>query len=67
MSRTLTYEERTTPDGEIISVPVIPKDASMKEIEAIVAEDGAAIMTPQQQASFDRYISEGITRDGRTK
>ena len=34
MSRPLTYEERTAPSGETISVPVIPPGAPLDEIEA---------------------------------
>ena len=67
MSRTLTYEKRTAPSGEEISVPVIPADASMQEIEEIVAEEGAAIMSEAQQSRFEQYIGEGVTRDGRIK
>ena len=65
MSKPLVYQERTGPDGETIKVPVVPPDASVEEIEAIVAEEGAAIMTDAQQAAFDEYVGEGVTRDGR--
>ena len=67
MSRPLTYQERTAPSGETISVPVIPPGATLEEIEAIVLEEGAAIMTDEQQAAFDKYMSEGVTRDGRIR
>ena len=67
MSKPLTYEERTAPSGETISVPVIPPDATLDDIEAIVSEEGAAIMTDEQQAAFDKHMSEGVTRDGRIR
>ena len=67
MSKPLTYEERPGPDGEPMSFPVIPPDATLDEIEAIVSEEGAAIMTDEQQATFDKHMSEGVTRDGRIR
>ena len=67
MNKPLVYEERPGPDGQPISVPVVPADATMQQIEAIVAEEGSAIMTNAQQAAFDRYVSEGVTRDGRVR
>lgn len=67
MSKPIIYQERTGPDGEPMSVPVVPPDATVDEIEAIVAEEGAAVMTDAQQAAFDNYVSEGVTRDGRIR
>ncbi len=67
MSRPLTYQKRIGPDGEPVSVPVVPPDATPEEIEAIVSEEGAAIMTDAQQAAFDKYVGEGVTRDGRAR
>ena len=67
MSRDLSYQERTAPSGETISVPVIPSGATLEEIEAIVFEEGAAVMTDEQQAAFDKHMSEGVTRDGRVR
>ena len=67
MSKPLTYEERTGPDGKPISVPVVPANATVEEIEAIVAEEGAAIMTDAQQAAFDNHVGEGVTRNGRAR
>ena len=67
MSRRLTYQKRIGPDGEPVSVPVVPPDATPEEIEAIVSEKGAAIMTDEQQAAFDKYVGEGVTRDGRAR
>ena len=67
MSRRLTYQKRIGPDGGPVSVPVVPPDATPEEIEAIVSEEGAAIMTDEQQAAFDKHVSEGVTRDGRAR
>ena len=67
MSKPLTYEERPGPDGEPILVPVIPPGASLDEIEDIVSEEGAAVMTDEQQAAFEEHMSEGVTRDGRIR
>ena len=67
MSKPLTYQERIGPDGQPVSVPVVPPDATTEEIEAIVSEEGAAIMTDEQQAAFDKHVSEGVTRDGRAR
>ena len=67
MSRPLTYQECTAPSGETISVPVIPPGAPLDEIEGIVLEHGAAIMTDEQQAMFDEHMNEGVTRDGRIR
>ena len=67
MSKPIAYEDRIGPDGEPVSVPVIPADATVDEIEAIVSEEGAAIMTDEQQAAFDKHVGEGVTRDGRAR
>ena len=67
MSKPLTYQERIGPDGQPLSVPVVPPDATLDEIEAIVSEEGAAVMTDEQQAAFDKHVSEGVTRDGRAR
>ena len=67
MSKPLTYQKRNGPDGQPVSVPVVPPDATVEEIEEIVSAEGAAIMTDEQQAAFDRYVSEGVTRDGRVR
>lgn len=67
MNDSLTYEERPGPDGQPISVPVVPADATMQQIEAIIAEEGSAIMTDAQQAEFDRYVNAGVSRDGRVR
>ena len=65
MSKPLTYHQRTGPDGEPLSVPVVSPDATPEEIEEIVSAEGAAIMTDEQQAAFDKHVNEGVTRDGR--
>ena len=31
------------------------------------SEEGAAIMTDEQQAAFDKHVGEGVTRDGRAR
>ena len=67
MSKPLTYEERPGPDGEPMSFPVIPEDATLEEIEGIVLAEGSAIMTDAQLAAFDKHMSEGVTRDGRAR
>ena len=67
MSKPLSYEERIGPDGQPVSVPVIPPDTTPEEIEAIVAEEGQAVMTDEQQAAFEKHVSEGVTRDGRAR
>ena len=67
MSKPLSYQEHIGPDGQPVSVPVIPPDATPAEIEAIVSEEGQAVMTDEQQAAFDKYVSEGVTRDGRIR
>ena len=67
MSKPLTYEERPGPDGEPMSFPVIPPDATLEEIEGIVLAEGSAIMTDEQQAAFDKHMSEGVSRDGRIR
>ena len=67
MSKPLSYEERTGPDGEPVQVPVIPPGATIDEIEEIVSHEGAAVMTEEQQAAFEKSVSEGVARDGRIR
>ena len=67
MSKHITYQERIGPDGQPVSVPVIPPDAKPEEIEAVVSAEGQAVMTDEQQAAFEEYVSEGVTRDGRAR
>ena len=67
MSKRITYQEHIGPDGQPVQVPVIPPDATPAEIEAIVSEEGQAVMTDEQQAAFDKYVNEGVSRDGRVR
>ena len=67
MSKPITFQEHIGPDGEPVSVPVIPPDATPDETEAIIAEEGAAVMTDPQAAALEKHLSEGVTRDGRAR
>ena len=60
----VTYQERIGPDGEPVSVPAIPHDATADEIEAIVAAEGAAVMTDEQAAELSAHLAAGVTPDG---
>ena len=60
----ITYQKRIGEDGEPLVVPVIPPDATVDEIEAIVATEAAAVMTDEQAARLEKNFSEGVTRDG---
>lgn len=60
----ITYQERIGEDGEPVSVPVIPPDATADEIEAIVAAEGAAVLTDKQAALLEAHFSEGVTPEG---
>ena len=60
----ITYQQHIGEDGEPVSVPVIPDDATADEIEAIVLEEGAAVMTDEQQALLDKHMNEGVTPEG---
>ena len=60
----ITYQQRIGPDGEPMAVPVIPPDATVDEIEAIVAAEGAAVMTDEQAAELSAHLAEGVTPDG---
>ena len=60
----ITYQERIGEGGEPVSVPVVPLDATADEIEAIVAMDGAAIMTDKQAAGLNARLAEGVTPEG---
>ena len=67
MKKAITYGEYIGPDGLPMTVPVIPPDATPEEIEAIVAEEGAASMTDEQAEALDARLNEGVTRDGRAR
>ena len=59
------YREYEGPDGEPVRVRVMPPDASIKNLEAAVIEDGAVAMTDEQAEALDARLDEGVTRDGR--
>jgi len=60
----ITCQERIGEDGEPVSVPVIPSTATMNEIEAIVAIEGAGVMTDEQAAVLSAHLAEGVTPEG---
>ena len=60
----ITCQERIEEDGEPVSVPVIPATATADEIEAIVAAEGAAVMTDQQAAELIAHLAGGVTPEG---
>lgn len=55
----IPYQERIGEDDEPVSVPVIPPDATVDEIEEIVAMEGAAVMTDEQAARLSAHLAEG--------
>ena len=60
----ITYQERIGEDGEPLAVPVIPATATVDEMEAIVAAEGAAVLTDEQHARLEAHFREGVNRDG---
>ena len=60
----ITYQERIGEDGRPLAVPVIPPDATLDEIEAIVAAEGAAVLSDEQAARLEYHFRQGITPDG---
>ena len=56
----ITYQERLGEDGEPRAVPVIPPSAAGDEIEAILAAEGAAVMTDDQDTERSAYLAEGL-------
>ena len=60
----ITYQARKGPDGEPVSVPVIPPDATVDEMEAIVAAEGAAVLSEEQHARLEYHFRQGVTTDG---
>lgn len=60
----ITYQLRSGPDSEPVSVPVIPPTATVDEIEAIVAAEGAAVMTDEQASELSAHLAEGVTPEG---
>ena len=57
----ITSQQHFDADGQPLAVPVIPPDATMDEIEAIVAEQGADVLSDEQHG---RLELQGVTRDG---
>ena len=62
MKNPLTYGEYIGPDGLPMTVPVIPPDATPEEIESIVASEGAAAMTDEQDKALQDRLNEGVRR-----
>ena len=60
----ITYQERMGPDDEPLAVPVIPPDATVDEMEAIVAAEGAAVLSEEQHARLEYHFRQGVTTDG---
>ena len=60
----ITYQERKGPDGEPVSAPVIPPDATVDEMEAIVAAEGAAVLSEERHARLEYHFRQGVTTDG---
>ena len=52
----ITYQERNGPDGEPVSAPVIPPDATVDEMQAIVAAEGAAVLSEEQHARLEDHF-----------
>ena len=64
MKQSITYGEYAGPDGELVTVAVIPPDATPEEIEALVMQQGAAAMTDEPADAVDALLNEGVTRRG---
>ena len=47
-----------------MAVPVIPPGATADEIEAIVAAEGAAVMSDEQAAELSAHLAERVTPAG---
>ena len=60
----ITYQERIGEHDEPVTVPVIPPYATVDEIEAIVASEGAAVMTDEQASELSAHLAEGVTPEG---
>ena len=60
----IIYQERIGEDGEPLTVPVIPATARADEMEAIVAAEGAAVLSDEQHARLEAHFREGVTPDG---
>ena len=62
MKKSITYGEYVGPDGVPVMVPEIPPDATPEEIESIVAAEGAAAMTDEQDKALQDRLNEGVRR-----
>ena len=60
----INYQERIGPDGELLTVPVLPAGASLPQIEALVSEEGAAVLSEEQHARLEYHFRQGVTPDG---
>ena len=60
----ITYQERIGEDGEPLAVPVLPAEASLPQIEALVTEEGAAVLSEEQHARLEYHFRQGVTPDG---
>ncbi|MDE2807441.1 MAG: hypothetical protein OXN90_03410 [Gemmatimonadota bacterium] len=60
----ITCQEHIGEDGEPVLVPIIPPYATVDDIEAIVAAEGAAVMTDEQVAVLSAHLAEGVTPAG---
>ena len=60
----ITYQERIGPDGEPLAIPVIPANATVDEMEAIVAAEGTAVLSEEQHARLEYHFRQGVTSDG---
>ena len=60
----ITCQERIGEDGEPLAVPVLPAGASLPQIEAIVTEEGAAVLSEEQHARLEYHFRQGVTPDG---
>jgi len=52
------------PDGAVLAVPVIADEASLPQIEALVTEEGAAVLNEEQYARLEYHFRQGVTPDG---
>ena len=60
----ISYQERLGEDGEPLMVPVIPAGASLPQIEALISEEGAAVLSEEQHARLEYHFRKGVTPDG---
>ena len=59
-----TPPSQPQPQLRFAAAPVIPATATVDEMEAIVAAEGAAVMTDEQAARLEAHFREGVNRDG---